>query len=993
MKSWAKITPATLMPVILVAGVFFTWWIVSRADNELRMGLLQQTRLVAQAVDIGRVRALSGTAADIRSPDYLHLKEQLAAIRSANSQCRFIYLMGRKPDGAIFFFVDNEPVGSKDESPAGMLYTDAPEGFRRVFTSGIARVEGPFTDQWGTFVSGAVPNFDAQTGAVVAVLGMDIDARDWKWDVATHAALPVGLMLVLLIGIASVCVTPRRADVSPKPVLRRLFPPLMALVILLTTGSGALLWRQHQHQLATGIADLASDVSGYLHAALDQQASGLAVALSHIANDAGVKKALREGNTGRLLADWQPVFETMHKESNVTHFYFFDTNRVCLLRLHQPERRGDRIERFTALEAERTGKLASGIELGPMGTFTLRVVHPVIEGGRLAGYVELGKEIADVLQALHFQSGSQLAVSIRKEYLKRQAWEESMRLLGREPDWNSMPHSVVVYASQGRLPDAFFPMADHNPASDHPHGDTDQEIAFNGKAWRVSAAPLKDASGTEVGDLLVMRDVTAETAAFARLTALGGTAFAVMLAMLLGFIYALLRRTDAGIYAQQVELQKNKENLLATLRSIGDGVIVCDEGGNVVNLNAVAEALTGWSVDEACGRPIAEIFRIVHAETGEEAEIPVARALRENRIIGLANHTSLASRDGSKRQISDSCAPIHDSDGSVIGAVLVFRDVTEEYRQREKLRDSETLQRILLDNLPVGVVIVDPETRVIERVNNYVADLFGAPMERLLGYRCHSLLCPADEGKCPVCDLGKSVDNTEREMLRADGSRLPIIKTVKRVTLGGQEKLLECFVDVSKRKQAEIALAQTAERLSLATRAGGVGVWEHDLVNNRLIWDDQMYRLYGITKDQSSEAYASWRTGVPPEDLAREDAEIQLALRGEKEFDTEFRVFWPDGTIHNIRALAVVQRDSSGTPLRMIGTNWDITVLRTRTEALANTVQELQLFNQFSINRELIMIEMKQEINDLRSRLGEPRAYDLQGLDVETPHAKTDDKE
>ena len=993
MKGGTKAATAASLLTLLAAGVFFTWLMVIRADRELRADLLQQTRLVTKAVDIGRVQALTGTKADISAPDYLRLKAQLAAVRSANPLCRFIYLMGLKPDGAVFFFVDNEPVGSKDESPAGMIYNDVPEGFRRVFATGVARVEGPFTDQWGTFVSGAVPSFDPQTGAVVAVLGMDMNAHDWKWDVATRAALPAGLMLVLLIGLATVFAIPHRVVASPKPVMRRLLPPLMALVILITAGAGALLWQQHQHQLAAGVANLATDVSGYLHAALEQQASGLAAALSPIASDSGVKKALREGNADRLLADWQPIFETLHRENNVTHFYFFDTNRVCLVRVHKPEKRGDRIERFTALEAERTGKVASGIELGPMGTFTLRVVHPVFEGGRLAGYVELGKEIADVLQSLRFQSDSQLAVTIRKEHLNRQAWEEGMRLIGRDADWNRLPHSAVIYASQGRLPDAFSPMADHDAAGTRPNGGADREIAFNGKNWRVSATPLKDASGADVGDLLVMRDVTAEVAAFARLTALGGTAGAVLLAMLLGFIYALLRRTDAGIRAQQEELQRSKENLLATLRSIGDGVIVCDDGGNVANLNAVAETLTGWRADEVRGRPIAEVFRIVHAETGQEAEIPVGRALRENRVIGLANHTALIARDGTKRQIADSCAPIHGADGCVLGAVLVFRDVTEEYRQREMLRESETLQRILLDNLPAGVVIVDPVTRVIERVNGHVSALFGAPADRLVGHRCHSLLCPASEGACPVLDLGKNVDNSERAMLRADGSRLPILKTVKRIRLNGQEKLLECFVDVSERKRAEEALARTAERLSLATRAGGVGVWEHDLVNNWLIWDDQMYRLYGVTKGPLSDAYGVWRAGVHPDDLVREDAEIQMALRGEKEFDTELRVSWPDGTIHNIRALAVVQRDASGKPLRMIGTNWDITVLRTRTEELADTVQELQFFNQLSINRELFMIELKQQINVLRFRLGDPPAYDLHEMETTSDNAQEGEKE
>jgi hypothetical protein len=968
---------------VLAAGAAFTWWLAVRTDHELRVSLLQQTRLVAQAIDVEQIRALSGTAADLHSPDYLRLKSKLDAMRSANSQCRFIYLLGLKPDGSVFFYADNEQVGSKDESPAGMVYADAPEGFRRVFSTGIGQTEGPFTDQWGTFVSGAEPCRDPQTGAVVAVLGMDIDARDWKWSVATRAALPVGLMLVLLIGIATAIASARHAEASPKPVLRRLLQPMAAALILMTAGAGALLWTQHQQHLTQTVEHLASDVSGYLHAALKLQASGLAAALSPIVNDQRVQRALRERDADRLLSDWQPIFETMRRENNITHVYFSDTNRVCLLRMHKPDRRGDQLNRFTALEAEKTSKFASGFELGPMGNLTLRVVHPVLADGTLVGYVELGKEIAEVLQSLHFQSGCQLAVTLFKQRLNQASWEEGMRAQGRAGDWNRMPHSVAAYASQGRLPDAFLRIADRSASALQPHDETRKAIASAGRNWRVSATPLTDASGTEVGALLVMRDITSETAAFTRLTALGGMIGAVLLTLLLAFIYVLLRGTDAGIRSQQDELQKSKENLLATLRSIGDGVIACDDRGNVSNLNAVAETLTGWRADEARGRPIAEVFRIAHAETGQPVEIPVARALREDRTIGLANHTVLIARDGAKRQIADSCAPIHAADGRVLGAVLVFRDVTEEYRRRELLRESEAMQRILLDSLPVGVVIIDPVTRVIERVNDHVTALFGASADHLVGRRCHALLCPAEEKTCPVCDLDKTADTSERVMLRVDGSRIPIIKTVKRVQLNGQFKLLECFVDVSERKRAEEALQQTADRLSLATRAGGVGVWELDLVNNRLLWDDQMYRLYGLTREQCADPYACWRASVRPEDLAKEDAEIQLAIRGEKEFDTEFRITWPDKSVHNIRALAVVRRDASGKPQHLIGTNWDITVLRTQTEELANTVQELQLFNQLIINRELVMVGLKKQINDLRLRLGEPAAYDLQGLEPE----------
>ena len=143
------------------------------------------------------------------------------------------------------------------------------------------------------------------------------------------------------------------------------------------------------------------------------------------------------------------------------------------------------------------------------------------------------------------------------------------------------------------------------------------------------------------------------------------------------------------------------------------------------------------------------------------------------------------------------------------------------------------------------------------------------------------------------------------------------------------------------RKRAEDALRQVSRRLLLATKAGGVGVWDYDIVNNKLIWDEQMFRLYGITQETFGGAYEAWKAGLHPDDLDRGDQEIQIALRGEKEFDTEFRVIWPDGATHSIRAIANVERDASGSPVRMIGTNWDITAQKTAEKALANYADEL----------------------------------------------------
>ena len=139
------------------------------------------------------------------------------------------------------------------------------------------------------------------------------------------------------------------------------------------------------------------------------------------------------------------------------------------------------------------------------------------------------------------------------------------------------------------------------------------------------------------------------------------------------------------------------ERLHVTLTSIGDGVIVTDHRGRVTELNPVAEALTGWTTTDAMGRNIAEVFTIVHAQTRQPAEVPIARVLRDGFIAGLANDTVLIARDGREIPVDDSAAPIRTSDGEVTGVVMVFRDVTERYRaeqNRAALADAERHARL-----------------------------------------------------------------------------------------------------------------------------------------------------------------------------------------------------------------------------------------------------------------------------------------------------------
>jgi signal transduction histidine kinase/ActR/RegA family two-component response regulator len=130
--------------------------------------------------------------------------------------------------------------------------------------------------------------------------------------------------------------------------------------------------------------------------------------------------------------------------------------------------------------------------------------------------------------------------------------------------------------------------------------------------------------------------------------------------------------------------------------------------------------------------------------------------------------------------------------------------------------------------------------------------------------------------------------------------------------------------------------------VSLAARAAGVGIWDYDVLKNELIWDTQMFCLYGIHPQKNALPYDAWQARVHPEDRQRGHEEVRRALEGIKDYDTEFRIIWLDGSVHSIRGLATVERDASGQALHMIGTNWDITVQKEVADELRKTNRELE---------------------------------------------------
>jgi PAS domain S-box-containing protein len=825
-----------LLPVVFFVTILFgIGWFAVRTDGQIRKNLLLRTRQVASSINIARVKALTGTESDLTTPAYLRLKEVLASARAANPKCRFVYLMGRKSDGTVCFLADSEPIGSADESPAGQIYEDIPECFRRVFDTRTSLVEGPSTDRWGTWVTGLVPLTDPTTGDLLAVLAMDVDAFSWKWEVAGKVALPASFMLMLLIILVASNSQVRSSDFGPSGTRRRyamglraktalaLGGLLLALIAILYFGSRGIIWEGFSHlekrearkdvervlrSLTETRWSLESTVQDWAHwdslyaFAQDRNENFIK---EHLAPEAmatlRIQMMALVDVDGRLI--WGGALNPDEPAEFLSDEAFSSLYAELIarptLRSQTNTQSGIILSQDTPLLVAFSPILTSQKQGPARGTLIMAHVLNEDKLEQLSATLMLNVTIhrTDRMDAISKLAGIVQDLSKGPTHVVRICDDQTLEVYGLVSDCEGLPALLV----QVNLP---------------------RDIHREAIKTTILVAILLAITGVLVilSVLLLMRKLVLAkleglSRSINRVTRTGDFSTAITCEgndELNGVARDVNLLLDAVTQSRR-KLVAHEEQLAATLRSIGDGVIVCTRDGAITTLNREAETLTGWTTVQAAGRPLEEVFRIIHAQTYEPMENPVTRVLRDGVTIDISNHTVLISQDGTERQIADSCAPIRDASRSITGAVLVFRDVTEEYRQREDLRESEAFQRELLLHLPAGVVIIDPVTRHIEQVNEHAAGLFGAPTHTLIGKRCHSFLCPAQDGACPVCDQEQTVNHAERIMLCADGRRRPILKTVRRVRLGGKDKLLECFVDISERKASEERLRAFAQCL------------------------------------------------------------------------------------------------------------------------------------------------------------------------------------
>lgn len=441
--------------------------------------------------------------------------------------------------------------------------------------------------------------------------------------------------------------------------------------------------------------------------------------------------------------------------------------------------------------------------------------------------------------------------------------------------------------------------------------------------------------------------------------------------VLIGTLTAARRRAAAAAFLQS-------ERYRVTLTSIGDAVIVTDVAGRVTLMNAVAEQLTGWRLPEAQGRASAGVFAIVNEHTREPVGSPIERVIREGVVVGLANHTLLLARDGSERPIADSGAPICDTSGELIGAVLVFRDVSE---QREAARvQAQLLERTaaareeaeaaraqvaaILASITDGFLAFDRSWR-FTYANDAGARTLGRPPAALLGttlWEEFPELADTSFGQLYRRALA------EQTPLELEDYYPPFQSWFAVRAYPSAAGLALYFRDVSERRRVQEALAQSEDRYRVFIAQSSEGIWRFELEQPLDIalpadvqldhcyahgylaeCNDAMARMYGFAR---AEEIVGARLG---DLLVRADPQNEAYLRafiqsGYHLSDAESRErdrYGNERSFSN-NLVGIVE---AGRLLRAWGTQRDITDRRAaevaRERALAEAERALQLRDQF----------------------------------------------
>ncbi len=378
---------------------------------------------------------------------------------------------------------------------------------------------------------------------------------------------------------------PRR---SARGIRLRVFLPFgLTLLGVLAASCFAIFWQKH-HCVCEKLETRLAIVRQMFQAEMDREAELMCGLLDFLEEDTRLREAWRAGDRDKLLEYSRPLFKEICSKYRITHFYFHDLEKVCFLRVHNPPRFGDAIDRNTLEESAETGKTTHGVELGPFGTLTLRVVRPWQIDGRLAGYIELGIGLEHTPEELKRVLGAELFFVVDKSFVERAKWEEGVEMTGQTGQWDLADRYVFVNRTRKDVSPQIVARLN---AGRIEHAGWEFNIIEGSKTFRCGVVPFEEANGRKVGYIMSLLDITESIGARNKLLALLITSGFVLVGLLCGFFWSYLGWVQREVAQTEDQLQislRREQSFtsdvahelrtpLAGIRATIDVALFCDE--------------------------------------------------------------------------------------------------------------------------------------------------------------------------------------------------------------------------------------------------------------------------------------------------------------------------------------------------------------------------------------------------------------------------------
>jgi PAS domain S-box-containing protein len=810
------------LAIALVLLLSLGWWTgnqrVARMDAEMRERLLRQAAEIAVSISPDLLRQLSFTAADRGTPAYEQLREQMIRDAKMIPNIRWVYTMAER-DNRIIFGPDSVPLNDPQYTHPGDYYQNPPAGLLQTFKQARAVTVGPYTDEWGTFVSAFAPVLDPCSGKVFMVIGIDIKAADWQSSLNTARQVPylatLVLLLLLLLLSGAITVYWRNRRMRPDTLKLRAWitaPTALAMLIGLALFGTYEYW-EFKETSRTIMLHTSEQAQRDWNQNITSHIKLLKMQIDQITSNQEILKAWQKRDIPAVNALTQPVFDQLKREFGITHFYFIAPDRTCFLRVHDAGWRGDIINRHSLLAAQRTGEDAWSIDLGTKGSLTLRYVRPWKQNGKVIGYLELSIETAHLIRQLSLEMNLDLLIIVRKECTTQAKFEAGRQLFDFSGQWSAYPDFVVIHQtaqcmSAGMA--AWIRQYQHSGAREEIF-----TVKQGEKLFACSLIRLPDAAGREMAYLVVALDVTAEAnEALSNLLLSMGLTIALLGGVLVllwsvsGAAERMLKTAFADVQESEMRFRHMADNAPVMIWVSG-----LDMKCNYVN--KVWLKFTGRSLEQELANGLTD-----HIHPEDLLRCREIYAGNFNARQDFRMEYRMRRADGEFRWLLDSGSPRMDGNGNFMGYIGSCIDITEHKQAEDELARAKEDWERTFDAVPDLIMLLDKDHRII-RLNQAMAERLGCHAGQTDCYcykSVHGLSAPPDS--CPLSKMLHSGKGEHAEVVEAQlGGTFDVSTTPLHNNAGEIIGCVHIAHDITRRKLVEDDLRRAMNKAEAANRA------------------------------------------------------------------------------------------------------------------------------------------------------------------------------